>query len=151
MDTSARGIDFLIRHEGVRLRAYQDTAGVWTIGVGHTAASGPPKPVRGMAITADQAKSILAHDLAKFEDRVERALPGVPQTVFDGAVSFDFNTGAIHRASWVTKFKAGKFRESEVALKLWCKSSGRVVKGLVNRRADEADLIFRGKYGADNP
>jgi lysozyme len=104
-----------------------------------------------MKVTADESKNILAHDLAKFEDRVERAMPGVPRDVFDGAVSFDFNTGAIHRASWVSKFKDGRFREAEASLKLWCKAGGRIVKGLVRRRADEADLIFRGKYGANNP
>ena len=83
MDTSPQGIEFIRRHEGVRLKAYCDSAGVWTIGVGHTAAAGPPKPRSGMVLTMDQVIEILEHDLARYEDRVDRIMGIVPQCVFD--------------------------------------------------------------------
>lgn len=147
MRTSERGRAFIAAHEGTVLRAYRCPAGRWTIGVGHTSAAGAPEVLPGMTITRRQAAEILARDLARFELRVKRRLGAPPQTVFDGAVSFDFNTGAIERASWVARYRAGDGAAAEAALKAWNKAGGRVLTGLVRRRAAEADLIFRGRYG----
>ena len=76
MRTSERGVAFIAALEGVVTRAYRDVAGVWTIGVGHTAAAGPPKPVAGMTISRAEAFRILAGDLPRYEARVDRALLG---------------------------------------------------------------------------
>ncbi len=146
MKTSGRGRDDIAGHEGVVLKAYRDVAGILTIGVGHTANAGPPVPKAGMTITRAEALAIFARDLGRFEMRVAAALGEVPQHVFDGAVSFDYNTGAIHRASWVRSYRRGDMAAAERQLMLWNKAGGRVVKGLARRRAAEADLIFRGRY-----
>ena len=151
MRTSDKGAAFLAAHEGVVTKAYRDVAGVWTIGVGHTAAAGPPRPVAGMTISREQARAILAADLLKFERRVERALGGaIGQEAFDGAVSFDFNTGAIHKASWVRDYRSGKLAAARRGLMQWTKAGGRVVTGLVRRREAEARLIFEGDYGLES-
>ena len=109
MKTSPRGIEDLISSEGLRLTAYRDSVGVWTIGYGHAATSGrAPIPKAGMTITKQEAMDILKRDLAEaYEPAVNAVLPNVPQHVFDGAVSFHFNTGAIRKAAWVGKYKAG--------------------------------------------
>ena len=62
MKASQRLIDAIKKFEGCVLTAYQDTAGVWTIGYGHT--NGVKK---GDKITAYQAEQFLKEDLAKFE------------------------------------------------------------------------------------
>lgn len=147
MKTSPYGVAFIAREEGVVLHAYRDSVGVWTIGIGHTASAGQPQPIAGMQITKDQAYAILAQDLAKFEDRVNHVLPDVPQNVFDGAVSFDLNTGGILSASWPNLFLTDQMHAAEIHLEQWNKAGGHVLRGLVNRRAAEADLIFRGIYG----
>ncbi len=36
MKTSKAGIDLIKKYEGLRLSSYVDSAGVWTIGYGHT-------------------------------------------------------------------------------------------------------------------
>lgn len=148
MQTSDRGRAFIAAHEGIVTRAYRDVAGVWTIGVGHTAAAGPPAPKAGMTISRAEALAILAADLPRYERRVAAALPGASQPVFDGAVSFDFNTGAVHRASWVHELNAGRREAARRALMQWTKAGGRTVAGLVGRREAEARLIFAGDYGA---
>ncbi len=147
MKTSDSGVAFIAACEGVVTHAYRDVAGVWTIGVGHTAAAGAPRPASGMTITRDEAFAILARDLARCEARVARRLPNASQTAFDGAVSFDFNTGAIDRASWVPAFLAGDRRLARTRLMLWVKAGGHTLAGLVKRRAAEARLIFDGDYG----
>jgi len=76
MQTSDKGRAFIAAHEGIVTRAYRDVAGVWTIGVGHTAAAGPPAPKAGMTISRAEALAILAADLPRYERRVAAALPG---------------------------------------------------------------------------
>jgi lysozyme len=92
---SAEGEKVLVDREGLRTEAYLDSVGVWTIGVGHTAACGPPEPCEGMTITQDEALEIFARDTNTFEDEVNR-LVTVPLTQweFDALVSFTYNVGA---------------------------------------------------------
>ncbi len=146
MKTSAAGVAAIAFYEGLRTTTYRDSAGVPTIGVGHTAAAGPPAPRIGMTITRQQALDILAHDLPKYEAPVSKRLPNVPQHIFDAAVSFDFNTGAIASATWPAKYLAGDLAGAELSLKQWNKARGNVIAGLTIRRAEEADMIFRNKY-----
>jgi lysozyme len=151
MQTSSEGVAFIAAHEGIVTHAYRDAAGVWTIGVGHTAAAGAPVPVRGMTLSRDEALRQFAHDLSRYERRVAAAMGGVARTAFDGAVSFDFNTGAIDRASWVTSYREGRPAEARAGLLQWTKAGGRKLAGLVRRREDEAALIFDGLYRAAEP
>jgi len=148
MRVSDKGLAFIAGHEGVVTRAYRDVASVWTVGVGHTASAGAPTPRAGLAITRAQAFEILARDVIRFERRVDAALGPVPQQAFDGAVSFDFNTGAIERASWVKAYRAGNMTAARLGLMKWAKAGGRTVRGLVRRREAEARLIFDGNYGS---
>ncbi len=41
---SDRGLLALVRHEGIVPGPYLDMKQVWTFGIGHTAAAGPPDP-----------------------------------------------------------------------------------------------------------
>lgn len=148
MNTSEEGVAFIAAQEGVVTRAYRDAAGIWTIGVGHTAAAGRPIPGRGMAISRVEALAIFRSDLPRYERRVAAALGPVAQTSFDGSVSFDFNTGAIDRASWVRLFRKGDRAAARAGLLRWTKAGGRQLAGLVRRRKEEAALIFDGIYVA---
>jgi len=101
-EISPAGLEQLVAEEGEVLRAYRDVAGVWTIGVGLTAASGVVTPKAGMVITKAESRRLLAAALKRrYEPAVAAAMLGAPAHAFDGAVSFHFNTGAIARASWV--------------------------------------------------
>lgn len=148
MQTSARGIEFLKRHEGVVLRAYRCPAGVWTIGAGLTRGSGVVDPTPGMVITADEADRLLAAALARnYEPRVAQAMAGALQHEFDAGVSFDFNTGAIHRASWVGAWARRSWDAVGDGLMRWTRGGGQVLPGLVRRRTDELVLMRDGDYG----
>lgn len=96
MKMSAKGRAILEGREGVRLKAYLDTATppVWTIGVGHTSAAGEPKVTRGLTITAAECDAIFARDLAKYEKTVNDSVKvPVTQVEFDALASFCFNIG----------------------------------------------------------
>jgi lysozyme len=57
------GMELTERFEGLRLTAYQDQAGVWTIGYGHTG----PDVYRGLCITQNEACVLLLRDIATAE------------------------------------------------------------------------------------
>jgi lysozyme len=147
---SASGLEQLIADEGEVLTAYRDVVGVWTIGVGLTAASGVVKPKAGMQITRAESRALLAQALQRnYEPAVAKAMPAARQHEFDGGASFHFNTGAIGRASWVKAWKAGNGAGVRSGLMLWNKAGGKVVAGLTARRQREADLILDGRYAVD--
>lgn len=147
MQVSDKGVQFIASEEGKVLKAYRDVAGVLTIGYGHTNLAGTaPKVTPGMRITEAEALDILKRDLAKFSARVDKRMGNQPQHVHDGSASFDFNTGAILKASWVAAFLSGNKTDARRRLKMWNKAGGRVVRGLVNRRNHEAMVIFDGVY-----
>ena len=140
------GLDQLIAEEGEVLRAYRDVAGVWTIGVGLTAASGVIAPRAGMTITRAESRRLLAQALtARYEPAVAKRMPNATAHAFDGAVSFHFNTGAISRASWVADWQAGRKAAARAGILAWNKAGGRMVEGLRLRRMREADLILEGR------
>ncbi|WP_348272173.1 lysozyme [Ensifer sp. LC54] len=84
----------------LKTKAYQDVAGIWTIGYGHTSAAGAPTVTPTMVITDAKAEEILLADLAMFEERLPRQVK-VPlaDNQFAALVSFDFNIGKLHKST----------------------------------------------------
>ncbi len=149
METSAEGLKFLERHEGVVLKAYRDVVGVWTIGCGLTAKSGVVKPRAGMAITREHASELLQLALTRnYEKAVHGCMQRALQHEFDAALSFHFNTGAIGRASWVRSYQKVDWPMVQKRLLLWVKGGGRVLPGLQRRRQEEYALMRHGAYTA---
>ncbi len=143
MRTSPNGRKFIEGWEGLYLHAYDDGTGVWTIGYGHTSAAGPPRVHPGQVITHQQADDILAADLHSVEVEVNRVVHVVlNQNQFDTLVSFDFNTGALHRSSLIRDINGGRLDRVHEDLMMWVHAGGRVLRGLVNRRTAESRLFF---------
>ena len=145
MKTSGRGVALIKAHEGLRLTAYPDPVGVWTIGYGHTTAAGPPKVERGMKITDAGADAILRQDLAKFEGYVSSAVK-VPlnQNEFDALVSFTFNIGPgnLRSSTLLKKLNAGDRAGAADEFLKWTKAGGKTLPGLVKRREAERALFL---------
>lgn len=145
MKVNAAGLDLIKRWEGLRLTAYKDIVGVWTIGYGHTAEAGPPAPKAGMTITETEAVDILRRDLVQYERAVTKAISTVPSAnQFAAMVSLCYNIGPANfaKSSVVRLFNAGQPRDAADAFLLWNKAGGRMVKGLTARREDERKLFL---------
>ena len=152
MKITDRGFLTLIRHEGVVPGPYLDVKEIWTFGIGHTAAAGPPDPARmtrGMPADLDagirEAFRVFRADLARYEAAVLRAVkvPLAPHE-FDALVSFHYNTGAIARATLTAKHRAGDHAGAAAEFARWNRAGGRVLPGLVRRREAEAALYRQG-------
>ncbi|MDF2232191.1 peptidoglycan-binding protein [Albimonas sp. CAU 1670] len=152
MHTSAEGVTFLERHEGVVLKAYRDVVGVLTIGPGLTKASGVVDPKPGMVITAEESARLTALALARnYEPAVLAEMPMANQHEFDAGVSFHWNTGAIAKASWVDAWVLGEWDLVREKMLLWINGGGRVLPGLQRRREEEYSLLRFGVYHGKPP
>ena len=140
MRTSQHGINLIKQHEGLRLEAYHCPAGIYTIGYGHTAGVR-----RGDVIDERKAEQLLAGDLKKFEDVVNRECPRVNQNQFDALVSFTFNLGEtnLRKSTLLKCVKANPDNQNIYTEFLrWNKSKGEVLPRLIRRRKAEAELYF---------
>jgi lysozyme len=149
MHTTDRGLLALVRHEGIVPGPYLDVKQVWTFGIGHTAAAGPPDPARmprGMPADLDagirEAFRLFRTDLAAYEAEVLRAVkvPLAPHE-FDALVSFHYNTGAIARATLTKLLNAGNRAAAADAFLNW-----RRPEAIITRREAERDLFRHGRY-----
>jgi lysozyme len=149
MKTGTRGLSLIRQFEGLRLDAYQDSVGIWTIGYGHTHQAGPPKPVPGLRITRPEADALLGRDLTSYESAVEGALGReASQDQFDAMVSLCFNIGPgnFTRSSLVRAFNDGDERAAAEAFLAWTRAGGKVLPGLTRRREAEKRLFLsRGR------
>ncbi len=145
---SARGIALIKEFEGCArkrldglIEAYPDPgtgSAPWTIGWGATGKGVTPDTVW----TQQQCDARLLSDLHRYAADVSDALAGVPttQAQFDAMVCFHYNTGAIRRATLTRLHCASDYRGSLAEFARWNRAGGRIMKGLVRRRAAEARM-----------
>lgn len=147
MKVSQNGKEFIMKHEGVRLKAYLCPAKVPTIGWGNTLYENSTKVKMGDEISLDKAKELFSAIITKFEKSVLSALKGgvVTQNQFDALVSFTYNLGAgnLNKSTLLKKVIA---HHNDLTIRdefmKWNKAGGKVLSGLTKRRAQEADLYF---------
>ena len=146
MRLSQNGVDFIKSHEALRLKAYQDSKGVWTIGWGHTKGVKP-----GDVITREQAEQFIRDDFAWVERTLNADLvtgrdkPLVTQNEYDALCSLVFNIGsqAYLDSTVRRKIKQGDKMAAAHAFGMWVYSDHKFVQGLANRRADETRLFLQ--------
>lgn len=132
--------------EGLRLTSYRDSAGVWTIGYGHTASD----LYAGMTITAAEALAFLDADVARFEVDVDTRTHDVATSdnQFSAMVSLSYNIGsrAFAGSSVLREHRDGNADAAGAAFLLWDKShiDGALVvlPGLLRRRQQERAIYL---------
>ena len=148
MKASKRAIDIIHSMESFRANAYKDPGSKdglpITIGWGSTSDLAG-KPIKLTDIWTQQyANDKFEQDLAKFEGGVLHALNGAPVTQgqFDAMVSLAYNigVGAFTGSTVARKHKAGDYAGAQAAFAMWNKNDGKVMNGLVRRRAVEAEM-----------
>jgi lysozyme len=139
MQPSQAAIDLVKASEGLRLEAYRDAGGVFTIGYGHTAGVH-----EGMRITEQQAEEFLSADLDAACQWVSK-LVKVPMTQgqFDALTDFVFNLGQerLRNSTLLRLLNAGHFDAAAAQFKYWTLAGGVSQPGLIKRRAAEAALF----------
>jgi lysozyme len=148
MHISQAGLNLITSFEGYHRRlpngdctTYLCPAKVLTIGYGCTEGI-----KEGEVWTEQQAQERFRKELVKHEAAVDRmATVELNQNQFDALVSFSYNcgTGALSKSTLLKKLNAGDWEGAGRAFASWNKGGGKVLNGLVRRRAAEAALFLK--------
>ena len=137
---NAAGLELIKSFEGLRLNAYLDAVGVWTIGYGHTRTAGP-----GQSVSFAGATALLREDVATFEKAVTQAVR-VPITAnqYAALVSFAYNvgSGALNSSTLLRRLNAGDTYGAANEFLRWNRAGGRALAGLTRRREAERVLFL---------
>jgi lysozyme len=140
------GLALLQHSESCCLTAYQDQAGVWTIGYGHTG----PGVGHGTVWTKPQAEAALQRDVAQFAAGVAGLVTNQTLTgnQFSALVVFAYNVGlpGFTTSSVLREVNTGSLEGVPPAMLMWDHITNphtghlEVSQGLVNRRKMEIAL-----------
>jgi lysozyme len=132
-------LDFITREEGAKNRAYKDTKGLWTIGVGHLIRPGEQHLIDA-TLSDQEVKDLLKNDLKWCSEAVESSVK-VPlhQAQFDALYSLCFNIGgtAFKNSTVVRKLNANDYHGAADAILMWNKPAV-----LEKRRKRERELFL---------
>ena len=146
MKVSDKCVNMIKHHEGFVRKPYQDPIGLWTVGVGHLIGDGKSLPKEwDKEFTDEEINEILCKDLERFEIGIERLTKvSLTQGQFDALVSFSFNVGLGNYQSSTlrTKLNRGEYEGASNEFWKWRRAGGKILKGLVKRRADEKALFL---------
>lgn len=152
MQLSKHGINLIKNLEGMRLNAYRDVAGVWTIGYGSTRYHDGKAVKPGDKLANElQATALFINTLKQYTEAVNSYVK-VPltQNQFDALVSFTYNegTGALRASTLLKKLHAADYPGAADQFLLWNKitdphSGEKVVSDVLKaRRAQERQLFL---------
>ncbi len=159
MRLSQHGVAVAHYFEQCKLKAYPDPGSKngepWTIGWGHTG----PEVKPGLVWTQEQADAAFLVDIARFErDVLSLVKVPVNQGQFDALVLFTYNVGpdidadtiaeGLGDSTLLRKLNVGDYEGAALEFRKWNKNDGKVMRGLIRRRAAE-ECLFRGMAGAD--
>jgi lysozyme len=144
-----KALDLLKQLEGLRLQAYQDDAGIWTVGYGHTGKDVVP----GTLWTQAYADEALQRDLQRFVSGVQALVSSSPLAAlndnqFSALVIFAYNVGlqALAGSTLLRHINGGMVSYAPNDFMQWChihKDGVLVVDpGLQKRRQAEVALFI---------
>jgi lysozyme len=135
------------KFEGLNLNAYQDVAGIWTIGYGHKIVPTDPYYPYGQiqSITQQQADDLLKADTNAADNAIGQYVT-VPLTKnqYDALESFIYNVGvtAFANSTLLAKLNGGDYQGAADEFTKWVHANGEVVPGLVARRQEEQQTFL---------
>lgn len=138
--TNSNGLLLVKSFEGLRLNAYRDAVGIWTIGYGTTRGVRP-----GMRISEDEAENFLQQDLSRFEQAINDAVKvPVNDNQFSALACFTYNvgSGAFRSSTLLRMLNQSDIRGAADQFLRWNRAGGRVLAGLTRRRNAERSLFL---------
>lgn len=140
LSAGAAAIALITTYEGLRLKAYKDPVGVWTICYGSTKNVQP-----GQVATLQECKNRLGADAEEAANAVRKYVQHpITQEQFDALVDFTFNLGAgnFKNSTLLRKLNAGDCYGAAEEFRRWVYAEGQVLPGLQKRREAEYELFL---------
>lgn len=146
IEVNQETIELIKRWEGFKSKSYKDPVGIWTVGYGVTAmANVGIVPGPGVSVSEAQAEHYLRLAVEKFAKQIRRHITvPINDNEFGAFVSLAYNIGpgAFIESTALRRFNDGDKAGAVEALQWFNKAGGKVMRGLQNRRADEAKLFL---------
>jgi lysozyme len=144
MEVNKAGRGLIKQFEGCKLKAYQCSAGHWTIGFGNTFYEDGTKVKQGDVITQQRADELFDYILEDFINQIKPLIKSLlSDNNFSAIVSFAYNVGVnnLRRSTLLKKVNANpKDPSIRAEFMKWVRANNVVLKGLVRRREAEAKL-----------
>jgi lysozyme len=140
----SKAISIIKEFEGLRLKAYLCSAGVATIGFGTTRYPNDWSVELGDECTEQEAEEYLFFDVTVFSTQIEPLIKvKLTDNQFAALLSLCYNIGitAFKKSTLLKLLNAGEIEKASAEFDKWNKAGGKVIKGLVNRRAKERELF----------
>ena len=132
--------------EGLALKPYLCPANVWTVGYGATVGSdGGPIDPDMEPISEIEAEALLVRDLENSQGWISRLIKtALTENQFSALTSFTFNVGAgaLQRSTLRMKLNREEYQGAADEFPKWRMAGGRILAGLVRRRAAERALFL---------
>lgn len=145
MTPSKKVIGIIKEFEGLSLKPYLCPARIPTIGYGSTYyENGIAVKLTDDPITEERAESLLLFTLTKYSNAVNKLVKvKINQNQFDALVDFAYNAGigALQNSTLLKKLNAEDYEGASIEFGKWVKGGGRILPGLVRRRAMETKLF----------
>ena len=141
-------LDTIQHFEGLKLKAYKDSVGIWTVGFGNIFNLDTGKPIKeGDEISQETAERWLKIEVDNLQAKMRKV---ITVTLTDNqwtaltSLAYNIGFGAFKRSTLLRLLNAGASKE-EVAKQFlrWNKAGGKEVKGLTNRRQAEYNLYLK--------
>jgi lysozyme len=153
MQLDTNGKNLIKGFEGLKLNAYQDLGGVWTIGYGSTRyANGAPVKKGDKLLNRECADDLLDRTLSDYEDAVNNHVKvALTHGQFNALVDFTYNEGdgALEKSTLLKKLNSGDYEGAAEQFLVWdevtVKGKKAVNEDLVKRRQKERAMFLKVK------
>lgn len=140
MQINQAGLNLIKQFEGLRLIAYRDVVGIWTIGYGHTG----PDVCSGLVISEEGAEKLLRADLRRFEKGVASMVQVLlNENQFSALICFSYNLGlgSLQKSTLLHLLNSGNHDGAAEQFLIWDRAGGHSLPGLHKRRLAEKALF----------
>ena len=143
---SSDAVNLIKQYEGLRLTAYQDSVGIWTIGYGTTTINGVAV-YQGQTITQAQADEYLLEHMQSNVSPIINTKVKAPitQSMYDALCCFTYNLGSgnLSKSTLLKELNTTKYLDTATSFLDYNKAGGVVLAGLTKRRSAEKDLFLK--------
>ena len=146
MNINQEGLDIIKYYEGWSNSPYKCPAGVPTIGYGSTwDIKGKKITMNHKEITEEQGEALLLRELRHVKHAINKLIKAeLTENMYSSLASLTYNIGSgnLQHSTLRMKLNRGWYEAAANEFPKWRRAGGKILKGLVKRRAKERELFL---------
>ena len=146
MRINEAGLDIIKYYEGWSSRPYKCPAGIATIGYGSTwDINGEKVNMNHKKVTKELVEALLLREVLHVDHAIKNLVKAeLTENMYSSLASIIYNIGSgnFQRSTLRMKLNRGWYEAAADEFPKWRRAGGRILKGLVKRRAKERELFL---------